>query len=164
MQNPLDQFRRNSQTTSNPSTNDTQDDMKKPYLAFESKKGVDSKSAEGRLAPDDSFEIRRLLEPWIAPEWRHYTFLLYNGKFATKLTLFYLYMRVEIEGANLQNLITAIRKKTVVYIQDFHAKEFLHVPKGEPVITSILIKFRKNGDEQEAMDEMRENGIKETVK
>jgi len=139
----------------------------KPYLAFDARgKNEDGTQAGTRVkainAPEDSLEIRQVLAPWQAPEWRYYQNPIYNGEFPTRIVLIYSFLIVEIEGERLQHLLAAIRKKTCIYIQDFHPDEFEEPEPSQTVIRKIKVNVRK-GDEEEIIETMPKNREAELI-
>ncbi len=138
---------------------------RKTYKAFEARgKGDDGEQAgtsvNRTLEPEDSMEIRQVLAPWVAPEWKYYMIPIYNGAFPDKLGLVYSFLTVKIEGERLLPLLRAIKKKTCIYIQEFDAQEFLRPEPGQTIIKKITVKFRKGGDEDEIINSMPENRIR----
>jgi len=82
---------------------------------------------------------------------------IYNGAFPDKLGLVYSFLTVVIEGEHLQPLLYAIRKKTCIYIQDYHAQEFSPPEPGQTIIHKITVTFRREGDEDKIIKSMTEN-------
>ncbi len=163
MQNPLDRFRTKPTATSNiyQQPEPHAPSGLKPYKAFEARgKGEDGTPAGSTvmrtLAPEDSLEIRQVLTPWQAPEYRHLLNVIYNGEFATRIVVVFAFLSVDIEGEHLQHLDTAIRKKTCIFIQDFHPQEFLPPEPSQTIIHSIKVTL-KQGYEEDIIKAMPKN-------
>ncbi len=99
----------------------------KPYVAFD---------------PQDkvvSLDIHRVLGPTYSPSYAYLLNLAYDNEYFTNFVIYYTFLRVEVRGKNLRDVITAIKLRKCEYIRDFHPEEFEMPAEGQPLIESINI-------------------------
>ena len=99
----------------------------KPYQAFD---------------PQDrnlSLDIHRVLGTSYSPSYAYLLNVAYDNEYFTNFVLYYTFMRVEVRGKNLREVIKGIKLRRVEYIQDFHPEEFAPPAEGEALIESIEI-------------------------
>ena len=124
---PLSRFRRQgAPVTEEPARRPTAG-ARKPYRAFD---------------PQDkvlSLDIHRVLGATYSPSYAYMLNLTYDNEYFTNFVIYYTFLRVEVRGKNLKEVITAIKLKKCEYIQDFHPEEFEPPAEGEPLIESINI-------------------------
>jgi hypothetical protein len=99
----------------------------KPYRAFD---------------PQDrvmSLDIHRVLGPTHSPGYAYLLNLAYDNEYFTNFVLYYTFLRVEVRGQHLREVIQAIKLRKCEYIQDFHPEEFELPAEGQPLIESIRI-------------------------
>jgi hypothetical protein len=99
----------------------------KPYRAFD---------------PQDrnlSLDIHRVLGTSYSPSYGYLLNVAYDNEYFTNFVLYYTFMRVEVRGKNLREVIKGIKLRRVEFIQDFHPEEFAPPAEGEALIDSIEI-------------------------
>lgn len=103
-----------------------QSKAKKMYEAFDTK---------GRSSP--FLEIRCVLTPSQAPQFRYLMDVVYSTGGDDGFTLIYSFMAAEIKGVHLKDMRRAIRLGACEFIQEWHENEFALLQRGEPMITSV---------------------------
>ena len=125
--NPLSRYRRQGAPETPPVTEKPAEPGLKPYQAFD---------------PQDrnlSLDIHRVLGPTYSPSYAYLLNVAYDNEYFTNFVLYYTFMRVEVRGKNLREVIKAIKIRKCEYIQDFHPEEYEPPREGEPVIESIEV-------------------------
>ena len=128
--------------------------MKSSYIAFLVRKNDEafrSRHNEDnddiyRTAPKESFEVRRVGAFLFSPEYRYYVLSFYDED-CNEIALIYTNMIIEIKGENLKELVLAIRRKNLIYMQQFHPLEFEQPEEGTPVIRKVNVVMGRFYDE-----------------
>jgi len=82
-------------------------------------------------------------EPSRFPNYNYLLDIIYDNTFACAFTLIYSFMKVEVTGHNLDDVVHAIASSKCERIRQFHKSLYDPPAKGQPFIDSITITVPK---------------------